>query len=243
MFSTAKKTKEEDAKEKHVYTVEFSKDSDHAILRQGSKRSSVSAKRDKWNQAIGAYLEKNPKMKGKIEAIEAIRNSLEKRVDVVERIVEDRVERILEDNVGKRTWLQPIDAWIAERCMSKINSTRGYESDGEVKASTSMEEGINLDAATLLEIKHGSKVVEQLKRLRRRSESRDESKEEPVVVVGEEEFSEFPPVDLELTTATSMIELNDVKRQDFMDKIKDGFKEKMEDLHKVDDCLSIVKVV
>jgi len=44
----------------------------------------------------------------------SLRSSLGRKVDLIERILENQVERIWEENVGKHTWLQPIETWIAD---------------------------------------------------------------------------------------------------------------------------------
>ncbi|XP_018403130.1 PREDICTED: multiple C2 and transmembrane domain-containing protein 1 [Cyphomyrmex costatus] len=45
---------------------------------------------------------------------DSLRSSLRRKVDLIERILEDQVERIWEENVEKHTWLQPIETWITD---------------------------------------------------------------------------------------------------------------------------------
>jgi len=44
----------------------------------------------------------------------SLRSSLGRKVDLIERILENQVERIWVENVEKHTWLQPIETWIAD---------------------------------------------------------------------------------------------------------------------------------
>lgn len=51
----------------------------------------------------------------KRKAKSSLGSSLKRKVDLIERILEDQVERIWEENVEKHTWLQPIETWITDR--------------------------------------------------------------------------------------------------------------------------------
>lgn len=53
----------------------------------------------------------------------SLRNSLKRKVDLIERIVEDQVERIWEENMEKHTWLQPIETWIVDHYRPASNNT------------------------------------------------------------------------------------------------------------------------
>ncbi|XP_077271712.1 multiple C2 domain and transmembrane region protein isoform X5 [Temnothorax americanus] len=48
---------------------------------------------------------------------------LKRKVDLIERILEDQVERIWDENVEKHTWLQPIETWITDHRRPSSNYT------------------------------------------------------------------------------------------------------------------------
>ncbi|XP_011699939.1 PREDICTED: multiple C2 and transmembrane domain-containing protein 1 isoform X3 [Wasmannia auropunctata] len=72
----------------------------------------------------------------------SLRSSLGRKVDLIERILEDQVERIWEENVEKHTWLQPIETWIADhrRPSSSYTLTHCQPDD---EASENFEANIN----------------------------------------------------------------------------------------------------
>ncbi|XP_020710173.2 multiple C2 and transmembrane domain-containing protein isoform X1 [Athalia rosae] len=46
----------------------------------------------------------------------SIRSVLERRVERMEKMLENHVERVLEENIERHPWLQPIETWINEKC-------------------------------------------------------------------------------------------------------------------------------
>lgn len=83
----------------------------------------------------------------------SIKSVFERRIDRMEKLLEDRVEKVLEDRFEKMPWLQPIEAWIGERCRSE---SRGYDSDSELRKNP--------------EGKIERRIIEHLKSLRARHE-------------------------------------------------------------------------
>lgn len=71
----------------------------------------------------------------------SLRNSLKRKVDLIERILEDQVERIWEENVEKHTWLQPIETWIVDRCRPSNYTLTHCQSIDASNNSTDINEG------------------------------------------------------------------------------------------------------
>ena len=66
--------------------------------------------------------------------LSALRLLAERRLELLERMLETGAERVWEDCVERRPWLQPLEAWIAERHRARLADARGYSSDGELGA-------------------------------------------------------------------------------------------------------------
>ncbi|XP_011166574.2 multiple C2 and transmembrane domain-containing protein isoform X2 [Solenopsis invicta] len=96
-------------------TCEITGESSSAVKSEKSKLEGASAMIgvSKTRVVEGPSIESLPGIK-KRKAKGSLKNSLKRKVDVIERILEDQVERIWEENVEKHTWLQPIETWIAD---------------------------------------------------------------------------------------------------------------------------------
>ena len=65
---------------------------------------------------------------------------LERRVELVEKVIETRAERAWEDCMEKRPWLQPLETWVVERYKTRLRdmaNNRGYSSDSEINSPKS----------------------------------------------------------------------------------------------------------
>ncbi|XP_043290081.1 multiple C2 and transmembrane domain-containing protein isoform X1 [Venturia canescens] len=101
----------------------------------------------------------------------ALKMSLERRVDSMEKVLEGQVGTILEDAADKHPWLQPIETWLLERYKSakSLNSPNGRKTANRIARSS-------VSSDSELEIqKHRRKDVEE---------------EEPSEVDGGEIFTE-----------------------------------------------------
>jgi len=175
-----------------------------------------------------------------------LRSTLERKVEAIEKIVEDRVERIWEQNVEKHSWLQPIDAWIVDHCKPSSNYTITHCRDDDRNATYDFKftpateqngEPTIVSGARIDDPSLENRIITQLRRLRDRAgssprwSSRFEPasasvrlrKEENLLRVREEES---PNVLIDP-------EVKETKRHDLLDKLRDNVKEKMEDIHRV----------
>ncbi|KYM78739.1 Multiple C2 and transmembrane domain-containing protein 2 [Atta colombica] len=86
-----------------------------AVENEKSKLEEASAMIGIWKRRMieGSSTENLSGIK-KRKAKDSLRSSLRRKVDLIERILEDQVERIWEENVEKHTWLQPIETWITD---------------------------------------------------------------------------------------------------------------------------------
>lgn len=129
-------------------------DSSELIFRANESSSEKSAARVKEKMSVGS-----------------LRLMLEKRVETV--------ERLLEENVEKYPWLQPIETWIVDHRRSSPPSVlyepldrRGYDSDGEVKSKFREKRSGSPKIECKIskvgqESKSECKMMDHLKRLRR----------------------------------------------------------------------------
>ncbi|CAD6215704.1 GSCOCG00000515001-RA-CDS [Cotesia congregata] len=135
------------------------------------------------------------------KSVQAFKQSLEKRVEsIMEKIIEDRVERILEEKADKHPWLQPIETWIVDKCKKDVKKDR-------------------------------------LPLISKESEGKEDSKgkkgELDVEFKNSGEHEEFIKI---ISTPVPVIEIHDKHSgenkhtPDFIDRLKEGWKEKVEDV-------------
>ncbi|KAG5319707.1 MCTP2 protein, partial [Pseudoatta argentina] len=98
-----------------IKTSEITEEGSSAVENEKSKLEEASAMIGIWKKRMieGSPTENLSGIK-KRKAKDSLRSSLRRKVDLIERILEDRVERIWEENVEKHTWLQPIETWITD---------------------------------------------------------------------------------------------------------------------------------
>ncbi|KAH0560827.1 multiple C2 and transmembrane domain-containing protein isoform X2 [Cotesia glomerata] len=139
------------------------------------------------------------------KSVQAFKQSLEKRVESMERIIEDRVERILEEKADKHPWLQPIETWIVDKCKKDVRKDRLplISKDSEGEEDSKGEKG-ELDGGNFeVEFKNSG------------------------------EHEEFIKI---ISTPVPVIEIHDKHNgenkhtPDFIDRFKEGWKEKVEDV-------------
>lgn len=187
----------------------------------------------------------------------SLRNSLRRKVDLIERILEDQVERIWEENVEKHTWLQPIETWITDHRRPSSNYTLMHcEPDDASDNLTEINEDVmpeptydfkftpakgedeepkiesrlmeNRRTARVDEPKIESKVTEHWRRLRNRTASSKSDRVEPTSSNTQVNKQETDLLHGEENP--SVLEVKEIKRNDILEKLK----EKMEDIHRVE---------
>ncbi|XP_072759845.1 multiple C2 and transmembrane domain-containing protein isoform X3 [Anoplolepis gracilipes] len=241
LFATVSETKEAGSN-----TVESEK----------SKLERASAMIDAWKARVAeASIERRSEIKKRKAKL---KTTVERKMESIERIVEDHVERIWEENVEKHSWLQPIDTWITDHYKPSSSYTLTQQQDVNeavvpepaydfkfTPATTADEEPkiesrpIEYQRAIIDESKVERKVIEHLRKLRNRGNSMKLNRFEPanlsaqlkkqeVVPTHEENGEENPNVLID----PGILEVKEVKRHDLLDKLKDNVKEKMEDIHR-----------
>ncbi|CAL1686037.1 unnamed protein product [Lasius platythorax] len=190
-----------------------------------------------------------------------LRSTVERKMESIERTLEDHVERIWEENVEKHSWLQPIDTWIVDHrkpsssyavtyCQGDANEVEPdvvpepvcdfkptMTADEEPKIeSGSME---NRRATTIDESKIERRVIEHLRKLRNRAGSPKSDRIESANLTAQLKKQEAIPSHEEtgeenpnVLIDPGVLEIKEVKRHDLLDKLKDNVKEKMEDIHR-----------
>lgn len=187
-----------------------------------------------------------------------LRSSLERKVGTVERMLEDHVERILEENVEKHPWLQPIESWIVDRKLNpgytlthcqQDNADRNAMPTYDFKftAATSENEEPKIESRVTMDDRGAEnreprierKVIEHLRKLRNRAGSPKPNRFEPTAQLKKQEDvssrAENVKEDANAPIDPGVLEVKEVKRYDLLDKLKDNVKEKMEDIHRVDE--------
>lgn len=192
----------------------------------------------------------------------SLRTSLERRVETVERMLEDRVERILEENVEKHPWLQPIESWIADRkpvtsgCTEmqrdadqrdRAEPTYGFKYTASTRENEEPRIEIRVttddraDAETRAEPKLERRVIEQLRKLRDRRAASPRRFESSAQLSKKQQEDAISARDGKENYANyapidppGVLEVKEVKRYDLLDKLKDNVREKMEDIQRVE---------
>ncbi|KAL0120558.1 hypothetical protein PUN28_008335 [Cardiocondyla obscurior] len=189
----------------------------------------------------------------------SLKNSLKRRVDVIEKILEDQVERIWEENVEKHAWLQPIDSWILDHCRAPSN----YSLTHSVDADDSMDVNQHVAPEPTYDFKFTPATGENEKsRIESRfPENRSAARvDEPKIECWRRsrnqtcsKLNQFEPANsiLQLNKQEivsphvrtgeespaavndlGILEVKEVKRPDLLDKLKGNVKEKIEDIHR-----------
>lgn len=252
-------------------TSEITEEGSSAVEIEKSKPEGASATTGGWRTRVaegpsseGLSRIKKRKEKG------SLRNSLRRKVDLIERIVEDQMERIWEENMEKHTWLQPIETWIVDhykpssnnaftRCQSIDASNNSTEvnrdpipkptydfkftaakgEDEEPKIESRLEDRLT---ARVDEPRTESKIGEHWQRLRNRAGSSKSDRFEPgssIAQLNKQDIvsphvgngEEGPSV----PNDHGVLKVKEIKRHDLLDKLKDNVKEKIEDIHRVED--------
>jgi hypothetical protein len=219
------------------------KEGDSSIIdRSLLDRRSLIASKDQLTE-VGSASRSGSRLK-KRKPKGMLRSTLERKVEAIERIVEDRVEQIWEQNVEKHSWLQPIDAWIVDRCKPSSNYTITHcqgddrnaaydfkftpaaEQDGE----PTIVSGTRIDDPSL-----ENRIITQLRRLRDRAGSspRFEPARMSARLRKQENLRVREEDSPNVLIDPDVLEVKEAKRYDFLDKLRDNVKEKMEDIHRV----------
>lgn len=211
--------------------------------------STLEGERLKLNQLSakeGAHVEESFKTE-KRKTKESLKDFIERKIGMMERIVENRVERLSgktwEENVEKHPWLQPIDTWIADRKPnSSYSMTMNYQRDDDpnvASKSTYKCETIKEDEEPQVEGKtseHSWASRETGSNGFELANSITQLKKQNVVPTFHVEYQD-DEVSIDVSNDSTGVgaEAREVKRynNDLLDKLKDNVKEKMEDIHRV----------
>ncbi|KAG7189851.1 hypothetical protein KM043_017504 [Ampulex compressa] len=227
-------------------------------LKERSRRT-WSRKAPRVRVAEGLSSKKIVKSKEK-RTMGSLKSSLKKNFGSVERMLEDRMERIWEENVEKHPWLLPIETWIVDRCKSSGAYSLAQANEDRVlgmeTGRKSREEVPKIEAAKgrTLEFKFTAADGED-------EEARVESKMvEHTKELDGEDSARLERSNLDRTSLVSRLRkadgvsqrqenadnfnggnedrgILDVKEAkpssyDLLEKLKDNFRGKMEDIHR-----------
>ncbi|XP_011632611.1 multiple C2 and transmembrane domain-containing protein isoform X1 [Pogonomyrmex barbatus] len=196
----------------------------------------------------------------------SLRSSLKRKVELIERILEDQVEQIWEENREKHKWLQPIETWIVDHCKPSISYTLTHSDDASVSLTDVDQNAVpeptydfkftpakgeneepklesrlmeNQLAARIDEPRIEPRVIEHLRKLRNRSASPKSDRFEPASLITQPDKQETVSPHVENREENSdvlddpgILEVKEIKRYDFLDKLKDNVKEKIEDIYR-----------
>ncbi|XP_057330178.1 multiple C2 and transmembrane domain-containing protein isoform X2 [Microplitis mediator] len=150
------------------------------------------------------------------KTVQAFKQSVEKRVESVEKIFEDKVEKMLEEKMDKHPWLQPIETWIVDKCK------KDGRKDRLALIPRDQDEG---------ESEGGSEGRE---RLVGEFEGNYKGGEFDVEFKNSLENGEVIKI---ISTPVPVIDINDKHNSeskhaghDFIDRLKEGWKEKVDDV-------------
>ncbi|XP_070165322.1 multiple C2 and transmembrane domain-containing protein isoform X2 [Polyergus mexicanus] len=232
----------------------------NTVENEKSKLERASAMIEAWKARMAeASIERRSEIKRRKTKL---KSSVERKMESIEKILEDRVERIWEENVEKHSWLQPIDTWIVDRCKPSssytvthcqrdVNEDVAPEPSYDFKftsasAATANEqpkiESGSMDnrRTTIIdESKIERRVIEHLRKLRNRAGSPKSNRFEPANLTAQLKKQETIPTyeenkeeNPDVLIDPDVLEVKEVKRHDLLDKLKDNVKEKMEDIHR-----------
>lgn len=173
------------------------------------------------------------------------------------RKVESSIERILEENADRYPWLQPIEAWIADRCKHSSVAASYRLADAADRASrqdlASAAEAPTYDfkftpaTGENEEPRLEGRVIEHLRRLGGRTGvggSRSYRVAPAVPATSAQNNGDDNASNASIVVDRGdILELKEVKRHDLLDKLKDNVKEKMEDIHRVAVNVNIVFLI
>ncbi|XP_011266477.1 multiple C2 and transmembrane domain-containing protein isoform X3 [Camponotus floridanus] len=222
-----------------------------------SKLERASAMIEVWKtRVVEASIEKRSEIKRKKAKL---KSSMERKMESIERILEDHVERTLEENVEKHSWLQPIETWIVDRCKPSSSYTVTHCQqdvnedvvsepvyDFKFTSATTADEEPKIESGPLEnrramridESKIERKVIDHFRRLRNRTGSPKSSRFESVSPTAQLKKQEVPShtengeENTNVLINPDILEVKEVKRHDLLDRLKDNVKEKMEDIHR-----------
>lgn len=233
---------------------EIKKAESNIVEGEKSKLERASAMIEVWKtRVVEASIEKRSEIKRKKAKL---KSSMERKMESIERILEDHVERTLEENMEKHSWLRPIvdhckpsSSYTVTHCQDDINEdvvsepvydfkfTPAATADEEPKIESGPLE--NRRATRIDEPKIERRVIEHFRKLRNQSGSPKSSRFESAnstTQLKKQEASSHVENEEENTNVLinpSILEVKEVKRYDLLDKLKDNVKEKMEDIHRV----------
>ncbi|KAK0093353.1 hypothetical protein PV326_013754 [Microctonus aethiopoides] len=166
-------------------------------------------------------------------SMSSLKCCLERRVGSVEKILENKVEKIIEGTVERHSWLQPLETWIIDRRCNKKHGgipsrtkknpkQRGSTSDSEIDGGTFERESKV----------HGiSDKVEVI--LNKNNESPRHFVDSKASI----DSSLVKPMENVQPIISSFVSVPDLERHDskhschdFFDKIREGWREKVEDI-------------
>lgn len=229
----------------------------NTIENEKSKLERASAMIEVWKtRVVEASIEKRSEIKKKKAKL---KSSMERKMESIERALEDHVERTLEENVEKHSWLQPIETWIADHCKPSSSYTVTHCQhdvnedvvpepvyDFKFTPATTADEEPKIESGLLEnqamrmdEPKIERRMKEHFRRLRNRTGSPKSSRFESANLSTQLKKQEAPlhaENEEEITNMLinpGILEVKEVKRYDLLDKLKDNVKEKMEDIHRV----------
>ncbi|XP_025152507.1 multiple C2 and transmembrane domain-containing protein isoform X5 [Harpegnathos saltator] len=202
-------------------------------LDQASAKERISKTREQESSA-----DKESRMQ-KRKVKDSLKGFIERKIELMEKIVEDRVERfsgkIWEENVERHPWLQPIDTWITDHRKPASSYTlatydqRNDDQDIVLKPTAYKCETIKEDEEPLID----SKTTEHPRGLRGTDfETLIAQSKKKILPTFRVEYRE-EEVSIDVSNEPTG-EAKETKRHnsDLLDKIKDNVKEKMEGIHK-----------
>lgn len=222
-----------------------------------SKLERASAMIEVWKtRVVEASIEKRSEIKRKKAKL---KSSVERKMESIERILEDHVERTLEENVEKHSWLQPIETWIVDRCKPSSSYTVTHCQqdvnedvvsepvyDFKFTSATTADEEPKIESGPLEnrramridESKIERKMIEHFRKLRNRTGSPKSSRFESANPIAQLKKQEVPShtengEENNVLINPDILEVKEVKRHDLLDRLKDNVKEKMEDIYRV----------
>ena len=174
----------------------------------------------------------------------SLKYRLEKRVGSVERVIEDQVEKILDGTAEKYPWLQPIETWFVDR----YKSVRGPGNLRKESQYSSTDSEIYKDAK---EEDDDEKVVKETRKMEGEESCEEIDDREIFIETAKKSSKKKNESFLHSTSSLESSpdsgkdnekqEMKIVKSEkiekhyggDLFDKLRDGFKEKVEDVQRV----------
>ncbi|XP_034940367.1 multiple C2 and transmembrane domain-containing protein isoform X5 [Chelonus insularis] len=150
------------------------------------------------------------------KAVNTFKSRLERKVENVGSILEDRVEKILDECTEKHPWLHPIETWISDRCKARAVTQEVKKHFKRGSMSESEGDNISVD---------GDKNI--LNRIEECSDKSDDSFHS-----ANSHFSDSKLMPTILAPEIQVHNKHELKhvRHDFFDRLRGGFKEKLDDV-------------